>query len=97
MSTCHREKDNYYYIAVASDREPPAGMYTEEIPPCTWAIFQGQGRLPEAMQALQRRIVAEWLPDSGYEWAQAADIEVYLGPPAEAETAFQVWLPVVRR
>ena len=97
VSTCHRERDNYYYIAVASQQEPPAGMYAEEIPGCTWAVFQGRGRLPEAMQDMQRRIVAEWLPDAGYEWAQAADVEVYLEPPGPGETAFQVWLPVVRR
>lgn len=97
VSTCHREGDNYYYIAVASGREPPEGMYAEEIPGCTWAVFQGRGILPEAMQDLQRRIVTEWLPDAGYEWAPAADVEVYLEPPAGAEAAFQVWLPVVKR
>lgn len=97
VSTCHREEENYYYIAVASAQEPPAGMYAEEIPPCTWAVFQGRGRLPEAMQSLQRRIVSQWLPDSGYEWARAADVEVYLEPPGSEETAFQVWLPVAKK
>lgn len=94
VCTCHREKENYYYIAVTSSREPPEGMYAEWVPACTWAVFEGQGPEPGAIQELQRRIVSEWLPESGYEWAQAPDIEVYLDPAGGAEPRFQVWLPV---
>ena len=66
------------------------------VPAATWAVFAGTGRLPEAMQELQKRIVSEYLPDSGYGWAKAPDIEVYLNRPGE-ESRFQVWLPVTRR
>ena len=38
--------------------------------------------------------MAEWLPDSGYEWAQAPDVEVYLSEPGAEELQFQVWLPI---
>lgn len=97
VSTCHRDKDNFYYIAVSSGQEPPEGMYAEEVPACTWAVFSGSGLIPEAIQELQKRIVSEWLPDSGCEWAQAPDVEVYLTPPGAADSRFQVWLPVVQK
>lgn len=70
-------------------------MWEEEIPACTWAVFPGSGAMPQAMQTLQKRIVSEWLPESGYEWAQAPDVEVYISRPGEAENRFQVWLPVI--
>ena len=95
VCTCD-EEENYYYIAVASSAPVPEGMYEWTIPAATWAVFTGTGRLPDAIQDLQRRIVSEYLPDSGYEWAKAPDIEAYLNQPGE-ESRFQVWLPVVKR
>ena len=94
VSTCHREEENYYYIAVASNAPAPEGTYEWTVPAATWAVFTGTGQQPTAIQELQKRIVAEWLPDSGYEWAQAPDVEVYLSEPGAKELQFQVWLPI---
>lgn len=96
VSTCHRDQENFYYIAVASSAPVSAGMAEYTVPSATWAIFSGQGQSPDAIQELQKRIVSEWLPDSGYEWAQAPDIEVYLSAPGAGQSQFQVWLPVVK-
>ena len=93
VSTCHLEED-FYYIAVASDADAPEGMHEWTVPAAAWAVFSGSGQVPGAVQELQKRIVAEWLPDSGYEWAQAPDLEVYLSPPGAGESQFQVWLPI---
>ncbi|WP_304964773.1 AraC family transcriptional regulator [uncultured Oscillibacter sp.] len=95
VCTCD-EEENFYYIAVASSAPAPEGMHEWMVPAATWAVFAGTGRLPEAMQELQKRIVSEYLPDSGYGWAKAPDIEVYLNRPGE-ESRFQVWLPVTMR
>ena len=95
VSTCG-EEENYYYISVASNSPVPEGMHEWMVPAATWAVFTGTGRLPDAIQELQRRIVSEYLPGSGYEWAKAPDIEVYLNRPG-AESRFQVWLPVTKR
>lgn len=95
VSTCHQARDNHYSIAVASSQPVPEGMFEEEVPACTWAVFTGSGELPGAMQALQKRIVSEWLPQSGYEWAKAPDVEAYLSPAGDPAGVFQVWLPVV--
>lgn len=94
VSTCHREGETFYYIAVASGAPAPEGAYEWTVPAAVWAVFSGTGQQPTAIQELQKRVVTEWLPDSGYEWAQAPDVEVYLNQPGEEEQRFQVWLPI---
>ena len=94
VSTCNEveNEQNYYYIAVASGAAVPEGMHELTVPAETWAIFPGKGSAGD-IQVLQQRIVSEWLPTSGYEWANAPDIEVYLNSdPVDME--FEVWLPV---
>ena len=88
------EKQNYYYIAVASDEPVPDGMNELNVPGNTWAVFPGSGTQDD-IQALQIRIVSEWLPTSGYEWANAPDVEVYLNDDPK-NMQFEVWLPVVK-
>lgn len=91
-------KDFDYYIAVASDRPVPEGMEEYTVPACTWAIFTCVGPMPQAIQALQRRIVGEWLPNSGYDYANAPDIEVYFEGNQQAEDyVCEVWLPVEKK
>ncbi|MNC66851.1 Bacterial transcription activator, effector binding domain [compost metagenome] len=85
-----------YYIAVASNAEVPDGMAEYVVPACTWAVFSGQGTNPYAIQDLEKRIITEWLPTSGYEYGNAPDIEVYLDDhPTNSE--FEVWLPITKR
>ncbi|MEI5993757.1 AraC family transcriptional regulator [Candidatus Enterococcus mansonii] len=84
-----------YYIAVASDQELPANLEEYTVPAFTWAIFSGRGAMPHAIQELERRIVTDWLPSSGYEYANGPDIELYLDANPDNAT-FEVWLPVVK-
>ena len=54
--------------------------------------------MPDAMQRLQRRILAEWLPSSGYEWASKSDVGVYFGPNMTADDyGSQFCLPIEKR
>ncbi len=92
------DKDFDYYIAVASDDDVPEGMEEYTVPACTWAIFTCIGPMPSAIQTLQKRIVGEWLPTSGYEYANAPDIEVYFEGNQQAEDyRSEVWLPVEKK
>ncbi len=95
VSACHLE-ESFYYIAVASSAPAPEGLEEWTVPAATWAVFSGTGQQPTAIQELQKRVVTEWLPDSGYEWAPAPDVEVYLNEPGAEEQRFQVWLPIQR-
>lgn len=65
------------------------------VPAATWAIFPGEG-ISQSIQELEQRIVTEWLPTSGYEYASGPDIELYLN--ADPQNAkFQVWIPVMKK
>lgn len=87
-----------YFIAVATKREAPKEMDEYQVPACTWAVFTCVGPVDTAVQALQKRVISEWLPSSGYEYAQAPDIEVYfLGDQSAPNYRSEVWLPVVKK
>ena len=91
VSACDGGSFSGYYIAAATRAPAPADMAEYSVPAGTWAVFPCRGPMPQAMQDLQRRIVSEWLPSSGYEYAEAPDIEVYSADNLHNE----VWLPIV--
>lgn len=98
VSSCMNGKDFDYYIAASSDMAVPEGLEEYTIPACTWAIFTSIGPMPTAIQTLQKRIVSEWLPSSGYEYANAPDIEVYFAGDQQAhDYRCEVWLPVEKK
>ena len=94
VSTCNDAESWRYYIAVSTSQ---AKDDLEEyiVPTATWAIFSGTGT-NQSIQELEQRIITEWLPTSGYEYANAPDIEVYLNPdPQNAQ--YEVWIPVSKK
>lgn len=94
VSVCNDEEQWKYYVAVSSAKT--AEEFEEYmIPASTWAVFSGTGT-NQSIQELEQRIVTEWLPTSGYEYANAPDIEVYLNPdPQNAQ--YEVWIPVTKK
>ncbi len=95
VSACYEEADWKYMIAVASNQPAENELDEFMVPESTWAIFSGRGT-NLAIQELERRIVTEWLPTSGYEYGTAPDIEVYISPNPE-DAIFEVWIPVVKK
>lgn len=94
VSACNNEEQWKYFIAVSSTKAS-AGFEEYTVPASTWAVFSGTGT-NQSIQELERQIITQWLPASGYEYANAPDIEVYLNPdPQNAQ--YQVWIPVVKR
>lgn len=94
VSTCNDTEPWRYYIAVSTSREN-SGFEEYTVPAATWAIFPGEGT-NQSIQELERRIVTEWLPTSGYEYGSAPDIEVYLNPDPQ-NAKYEVWIPVVKK
>lgn len=91
VSLCQDSQPWRYYIAVASS-QPPGPWEAYTVPASTWAIFPGRGPA-SGIQQLERRIITEWLPTSGYEYADAPDLEVYQNPdPRDAQ--YEIWIPV---
>ena len=93
LGVCDGLDSARYYIAAASSAPAGEGLEEYTVPAFTWAIFPGAGDSAAAVQALERRVVTEWLPTSGYEYAEGPDVEVYLDPGC---TKFEVWIPVVK-
>ncbi len=91
---CEDGREWRYYIAAASTKDA-AGLEEYTVPAATWAIFPGAGT-NQSIQELERRVLTEWLPGSGYEYGNAPDLEVYLS--ADPENArYEVWIPVVKK
>ena len=95
ISVYRNPKEIYYYIGVATNSSAPAGMYECEIPAATWVIFENDGRFKEDVQSVFKRFYMEWLPFSGYKYAELPDIEVYpicSGQPVNGHS--EVWIAV---
>lgn len=94
VSACNDKEEWKYFIAVSSTKTS-GGFEEYTVPASTWAIFSGTGT-NQSIQELEQRIISEWLPASGYEYANAPDIEVYLNPdPQNAQ--YEVWIPVTNK
>jgi AraC family transcriptional regulator len=85
----------YYYIAAATDKPTPDGMYEYEIPAAAWVIFESEGQFKESIQSIFRRFLTEWLLFSGYTYAELPDIEVYpISRERPQEGHSEVWIAV---
>lgn len=92
VSVCNNKEEWQYFIAVSSSIDTDNSLDEDIIPACTWAIFSGIGT-GISIQELERRIITEWLPTSGYEYDNAPDMEVYLNPDPN-NMQYEVWIPI---
>lgn len=98
VSTCENGDYDAYYICVATDAPVPEGMSEYIVPETTYAVFEAIGPAATAVQEVQQRIISEWLPSSGYEYAPAPDIEVYPAGNQQADDyRSEVWLPIIKK
>lgn len=88
-----------YYLAVTTYVDvsecnkvaPLDAMSTFEFPEATWAIFEANGELPDAVQQVYKKFYSEWLPNSGYELADLPVIESYMQNNKQ-----EVWIAIVK-
>lgn len=93
-------QDIYYYIATQTNQSIPKDMLEFEIPAATWVIFECNGSFPDAVQTMFKRFFTEWLPYSGYEYAQLPDIEVYpisTDIQKQKEGDFELWIAIKKQ
>lgn len=90
----HNTEEWKYFIAVCSTKKDEF-FESHEIPAATWAIFSGRGT-NISLQDLERRVIMEWLPASGYEYAEIPDIEVYIKADPQ-DAIYEYWLPIVKK
>lgn len=83
--------------------EIPDGFITKTIPALTWAIFPCIGKMPNAMQEVNKKIFSEWLPNCDYEFAAGYNIEMYNDPSdypngTQDENYYsEIWIPVKKK
>lgn len=95
VSVYEKPGEIYYYIGVATDAPVPQGMYACEIPEALWVVFENEGNFQEDVQSIFGRFYREWLPFSGYRYAQLPDMEVYpmdIGRNAYGHS--EVWIAI---
>lgn len=98
LTLCENGEYGGCLIGVTTDAPVPEGMTEYIVPDTTYAVFECVGKIPDAMQAVQQRVISEWLPTSGYEYAPAPDIEVYSAGDQQSESYYsEVWLPIIKQ
>ncbi|MFC4403742.1 AraC family transcriptional regulator [Gracilibacillus xinjiangensis] len=79
-----------------TEAAPMEELVEKEIPKATWAVFEAVGPMPDAIQKVWKRIFSEWFPSTGYEHANAPELEVYLpGNPNDEDYRSEVWIPII--
>lgn len=99
MDFDHEKEEVSYMIAIEDVNDlTDTGFETREIIATTWAIFTSVGPMPHAIQKVWERIFQEWLPATGFEHADAPELEVYFpGELSAQDYTCEVWIPIVRK
>jgi AraC family transcriptional regulator len=92
--------DMNYIIGVTSHVDEPECIYIPALdgmeefsyPAATWAIFEANGELPNAIQNVYKQFYTEWLPNSGYELAELPVIECYM-----QDNNQEVWIALLKK
>ena len=65
------------------------GMMEFSYPAATWAIFEADGELPDAIQKVYKQFYTGWLPNSGYALVDLPVIECYM-----QENHQEIWIDI---
>lgn len=97
-SGMYEDNTTDYYIATITEKDSPKTLCKLEIPSLTWAIFEITGPMPTAMADIWGRIFSEWFPTSGYEHAEAPEVEWYSnGDMSSSDYKSEIWIPVIKK
>lgn len=93
-----KEQMSYMIAVEKNESATDSSLTVRTIPAANWAVFTSVGPLPGAIQKVTERIFQEWLPATGYEHADAPELEVYpLGDTMSEDYRCEVWIPVVKK
>ena len=84
-----------YLIGVVTDVDTPEDLESYVVGDYTWAIFKAVANLKDTQKDgdIAYRAIKEWLPTSGYVYADGPDIQVWLNND-ETGAEYDFWLPV---
>jgi AraC family transcriptional regulator len=85
-----------YWIAAASTKECPDEFEKLDIPAAQWMVFEIVGAMPKAIHDGYEYIFNDWLPSSGYRYAEAPGMEWYsAGDMSSSGYRSEIWVPVI--
>jgi AraC family transcriptional regulator len=88
-------RDFFYMVGIELPEGADCqGLETYLVPTAQWEVFECRGRLPASIVAAEMYAFMEWLPQSGYEHANAPEMEVYLPGESGDHYLCEFWLPV---
>ncbi|MEC1260136.1 AraC family transcriptional regulator [Bacillus swezeyi] len=90
---------NYCIGIEKTTADLPEGCIVKEIPAATWAVFEAVGPVDQAVHQTWDRIFSEWFPATGYELANAPQLEAYPedGDVMAKDHVTQIWIPIVKK
>lgn len=85
-----------YGLAAEYNGEPvPEEFELITLPAATYAVFPVRGKMPEAFVETYTKICKEFFPQSGYEYANGAEIEVYPSDDTQNPQYYcEIWVAV---
>ena len=87
-----------YSLMVISDDALPKGYYEISIPATTWAIFDCQGPVPQAMQNGWKYLHEEWIMKYPFQHAACPELEWYSNANAyDSNYSSQIWIPIIHK
>lgn len=82
-----------YYHAALTSGDVPDDLDTLDVPAGTWAVFHGEGTMPESAQYLWRDSYAEWFPSNPYRMRPGPSL-LRVEYTGESTGKAELWLPV---
>lgn len=73
----------------------PQGLELVEIPAYSYAVFPVKGKMPDAFVNTYRQICTEFFPQSGYEYGNGIEFEVYPSPDVQLpDYTCEIWVAI---
>jgi len=94
----NKEGLDYMIATTTALKQAPEGLEIFDFPKNTYAVFNFKGPLHQTMPTAEKMIFGEWMPSSGYDPVDGADLEVYSKLPQDSpDYEFWCYVPIKKR